>query len=201
MPLSLVKELKLMFVNYIPLMLINMVAGLFILASYVYLGLDGTQQKRWIPGFGMTGAIALTTGLHMIFTWPLPGSFNIAFGEMSVLFGILFIGASLSLANEWELLTVTIYAFFAGVAALVIGLRILNLGLTRQPILSAIGFILSGLSGICAAPALYLRTNHTLRLIGSIVLVAAALIWAFTGYMAYWGHLADYSKWVPYPMR
>lgn len=201
MPLSLVKELKLMFVNYIPLMLINMVAGLFILASYVYLGLDGTQQKRWIPGFGMTGAIALTTGLHMIFTWPLPGSFNIAFGEMSVLFGILFIGASLSLANEWDLLTVTIYAFFAGVAALVIGLRILNLGLTRQPILSAIGFILSGLSGICAAPALYLRTNHTLRLIGSIVLVAAALIWAFTGYMAYWGHLADYSKWVPYPMR
>lgn len=201
MPLSLVKELKLMFVNYIPLMLINMVAGLFILASYVYLGLDGTQQKRWIPGFGMTGAIALTTGLHMIFTWPVPGSFNIAFGEMSVLFGILFIGASLSLANEWDLLTVTIYAFFAGVAALVIGLRILNLGLTRQPILSAIGFILSGLSGICAAPALYLRTNHTLRLIGSIVLVAAALIWAFTGYMAYWGHLADYSKWVPYPMR
>lgn len=201
MPLSLVKELKLMFVNYIPLMLINMVAGLFILASYVYLGLDGTQQKRWIPGFGMTGAIALTTGLHMIFTWPLPGSFNIAFGEMSVLFGILFISASLSLANEWDLLTVTIYAFFAGVAALVIGLRILNLGLTRQPILSAIGFILSGLSGICAAPALYLRTNHTLRLIGSIVLVAAALIWTFTGYMAYWGHLADYSKWVPYPMR
>ena len=201
MPLSLVKELKLMFVNYIPLMLINMVAGLFILASYVYLGLDGTQQKRWIPGFGMTGAIALTTGLHMIFTWPVPGSFNIAFGEMSVLFGILFIGASLSLANEWDLLTVTIYAFFAGVAALVIGLRILNLGLTRQPILSAIGFILSGLSGICAAPALYLRTNHTLRLIGSIVLVAAALIWTFTGYMAYWGHLADYSKWVPYPMR
>lgn len=201
MPLSLVKELKLMFVNYIPLMLINMVAGLFILASYVYLGLDGTQQRRWIPGFGMTGAIALTTGLHMIFTWPLPGSFNIAFGEMSVLFGILFIGASLSLANEWDLLTVTIYAFFAGVAALVIGLRILNLGLTRQPVLSAIGFILSGLSGICAAPALYLRTNHTLRLIGSIVLVATALIWAFTGYMAYWGHLADYSKWVPYPMR
>lgn len=190
-----------MFVNYIPLMLINMVSGLFILASFVYLGLDSTQQKRWIPGLGMSGAIALTTGLHMIFTWPVPGSFNIAFGEMSVLFGILLIGASLSLANDWDLLTVTIYAFFAGVAALVIGLRILNLGLTRQPILSGIGFILSGLSGICAAPALYWRTNHTLRLIGTIVLVAAGLIWALTGYMAYWGHLADYSKWVPYPMR
>jgi putative membrane protein len=42
----------LMFIDYISLMLINMVAGLFILAYYVYSGLDGADQKRWIPGFG-----------------------------------------------------------------------------------------------------------------------------------------------------
>lgn len=190
-----------MFINYITLMLINMVAGLFLLAYFVYQGLGDTNQKRWIPGFGMTGAIALTTGLHMIFTWPVPGSFNIAYGEMSVLFGILFIGASLALAQDWDLLTVAIYGFFAGLAAVVIGVRIINLGLTRQPLLSGIGFILTGLSGICAAPALYLRTNRTLRLVGAAVLIAAALIWALTGYMAYWGHLADYSKWVPSPMK
>jgi putative membrane protein len=114
------------------LMLINMVAGLFILAYYVYSGLDGADQKRWIPGFGMTGAIALTTGLHMIFTWPVPGSFNIAFGEMSVLFGIVFIGASVALAQNWELVTVTIYAFFAGVAAILVGLRIITLRVTAS---------------------------------------------------------------------
>lgn len=92
-----------MFIDYITLMLINMVAGLFILAHYVYQGLDGTHQKQWIPGFGMTGAIALTTGLHMIWTWPLAGSFNIAFGETTVLFGILFIEVSIALAQGWEL--------------------------------------------------------------------------------------------------
>lgn len=59
-----------MFINYITLMLINLVVGLFLLAGYVYLGLSEAHQKRWIPGFGMVGAIALTTGLHMIFTWP-----------------------------------------------------------------------------------------------------------------------------------
>lgn len=186
-----------MFINYISLMLINMVAGLFLLAYYVYDGLDGDRQQRWIPGFGMTGAIALTTGLHMIFTWPIRGSFNIAYGEMSVLFGILFVTASVTLANGWDLLTVTIYAFFAGAAAILVGLRIIDLRLTRQPILSGIGFILSGLGGICAAPTFYLRTNRTLRLVGTLVLIAAALIWALTGYMAYWGHLADYSNWVP----
>jgi hypothetical protein len=57
-----------MFIDYITLMLINMVAGLFILAYYVYSGIDGADRTRWIPGFGMSGAIALTTGLHMIFT-------------------------------------------------------------------------------------------------------------------------------------
>lgn len=57
-----------MFIDYITLMPIDMVAGLFILAYYVYSGLDGADRKRWIPGFGMTGAIALTTGLHTIFT-------------------------------------------------------------------------------------------------------------------------------------
>lgn len=97
-----------MFINYITLMLINMVAGLFILASFVYQDLAEIYPKRWIPGFGMTGAIALATGLHMIWTWPVPGSFNIAYGEMSVLFGTLFLGASLALAFGWDLITVAI---------------------------------------------------------------------------------------------
>ncbi len=190
-----------MFINYITLMLINMVAGLFLLAYYVYQGFEGENQKHWIPGFGMTGAIALVTGLHMIFTWPVRGSFNIAYGEMSVLFGIVFIGASISLAQGWDLLTVAIYAFFAGAAAILVGLRIINLGLTKQPIVSGIGFILSGLAAMCAAPALYFKANRSLRLVGVVVLVVAALIWALVGFQAYWGHLANYSDWVPSTMQ
>lgn len=190
-----------MFIDYITLMLINMVAGLSLLAYYVYEGIDSLKQKQWVPGFGIVGAIALTTGLHMIFTWPIGGSFNIAFGESSVLFGVLFVGASIALAQGWELLTLAIYAFFAGLAAVVIGIRLMNLGLTKQPFLSGIGFILTGLAGICAAPTLYLKTNRAWRLFGAGVLVAAALIWAITGYMAYWSHLEGFQKWVPAPMR
>ncbi|TFI55522.1 DUF981 domain-containing protein [Mastigocladus laminosus UU774] len=190
-----------MFVNYITLMLINMVAGLFLLAGYVYFGLDHAYQKRWIPGFGMTGAIALVTGLHMTFTWPVRGVFNIAYGEMTVLFGILFLSTSLALALGWDLLTVTIYGFFAGLAAIVIGVRIIDLNLTRNPLLSGIGFILTGLGGVCAAPTLYLKTNRKWRLFGAILLVIAALIFAFVGYITYWNHLGEYSNWKPLPMR
>lgn len=189
-----------MFINYVPLMLINMAAGFVLLATFVYFGLK-QNSKQWIPGFGMVGAVALATGLHMIWNWTLPSSYNIAFGELSVLFGIIFIGASLSLALGWDLLTVTIYAFFAGIAAIVIGFRMINLGMTKQPILSGMGFILSGLAGVLAAPALYWRLNSKLQLSAAVILMIPALIWAYTGYLAYWGHLENYLKWVPSTLK
>jgi len=134
----------------------------------------------------------------MIWTWPISGSFNIAFGELTVLFGVLFIATSLALALSWELITIAIYAFFAGLAAIVVGLRIYSLGLTRSPLITGIGFILTGLGGVLAAPTLvYLKGNRTWRLVGATVLMVAALIWAYTGYMTYWGHLAQYSDWQP----
>ncbi len=57
-----------MFIDYLSLMLINLAGGLTLLAAYVYFGLDDKNQQRWIPGFGVAGAIALITGLHMTFT-------------------------------------------------------------------------------------------------------------------------------------
>lgn len=191
-----------MFVDYITLMLINMVAGLVLLADFVYRGLEGANPKRWIPGFGLVGAIALATGLHMIWTWPVPGSFNISFGETSVLFGALYVAASVALAMNWDLLTLTIYAFFAGLTAILVGVRIINLEQTRQPLVAGLGFILTGLGGVLAAPTLvYLKTNKGWRTLGAAVLLLAALIWAIIGYMAYWGHMASFSEWQPPVMR
>lgn len=190
-----------MFIDYLPLLLINMAAGLFILACYVYKGIDDQDQRPWGPAFGMVGIVALLNGLHMTWTWPLPGSYNVAFGEMSVLFGILFLAAAWALAKGWDLMPVAIYGFFAGGAAILIGIRIISLGLTKEPLLSGIGFILSGMGGVFAAPVLYLRTHQTLRIMGAVVLIAAAIIWAITCYMAYWMHLSSLSKWLPALMR
>jgi putative membrane protein len=186
-----------MFIDYITLMLVNLAAGLTLLAAYVYFGLDGKNQKRWVPGFGVVGAIALVTGFHMVLTWPVTGSFNIAFGETTVLFGILFTATSLALAMGWELFTLGIYGFFAGLVSFLIGCRIINLGLTLMPMLAGSGFILVGLGGIFSTLTLYLTTNRLLRTIGSVVLMVAALIFAFIGLSAYWIHLANFSTWQP----
>ncbi|MBD1873358.1 DUF981 domain-containing protein [Nodosilinea sp. FACHB-131] len=191
-----------MFIDYITLMLINMVAGLVLLADFVYRGLDGANLKRWIPGFGLVGAIALVTGLHMVLTWPVPGSFNISFGETTVLFGGLYLATAIAIAQGWDLLSLAVYAFFAGLTSVVVGARIINLGQTQQPLVAGLGFILTGLGGVLAAPTLvYLRGNKSWRILGAIVLLVAALVWAIVGFRGYWGHLEGFSDWQPPVMR
>lgn len=190
------------FIDYLTLLLINMTAGYCLLSSYVYWGLDDPLNKRWVPGFAIVGFIALIFGAHMTLTWPLIGQYNSAYGEMSVFFGVIFLGAALTIARGWSLLTVAIFAFYAGAAAVLLGLRIMSLGLTRTPALAGIGFILSGLAGVFAAPTFrWLRQNRPFRTLAAFVLGAAAVIWAIIGYLAYWGHMEGFAGWVPLAAR
>jgi putative membrane protein len=71
----------------------------------------------------------------------------------------------------------------------IIGIRIINLGLTNGPLISGIGFILTGAGGIFAELIILNRHRKWLRIVAAVVLIAAAIIWARTGYLAYWMHL------------
>ncbi len=64
------------FIDYVTLLLVNMVAGYALLAAYVWIGLDDPLNKRWAPGFAIVGLIALVFGAHMTITWPLIGSYS-----------------------------------------------------------------------------------------------------------------------------
>jgi putative membrane protein len=185
-----------MFIDYLTVMILNLVAGLVILAWFVFRYLDKDQIKV-APGLLVTGFISTVTGLHMIFTWPLPGSNNIPMGEMSLLFGVLLFAAGIAVIKNWDLLTLTIYAVFAGFAAIVIGLRYINLGMSKSPLMSGMGFILAGAGAMLTFPVYLLRRNKGVRIIVALVLLVAAAIWALTAYGAYWGHLESFSKWSP----
>ena len=82
-----------MFIDYLTIMLVNMAAGLAILALFVLKYLNG-DRKKLAPGFLVAASWPLVTGLHEIFTWPIVSSYNIPFGEMSVLYGVLMLGAA-----------------------------------------------------------------------------------------------------------
>jgi putative membrane protein len=177
-----------MFIDYVTLMLINMAAGLATLAVFLWKYPD-EGKEIWALAFGISGLVAAVCGFAMVFTWPLPKPYNMPYGEMSVFLGMLFLAASWSLAKGWRLQALDVYAFFAGGAAVLLGIRIIDLSLTQSPVLSGTGFILTGLGGVFAGLVLRMHKIKWLRIIGSIVLLAAAAIWALTGYMAYWIHM------------
>lgn len=178
-----------MFIDYVTLMLINMVGQLVILAFFLYKGMDSQDKASWAPAFGTAGLVGVICGFMMIFTSPLPKPYSMAFGEMTVLMSILFVAAAWTLAKDWNLLPLGIYAFFAGLAAILLGVQIIHLSLTAVPVLSGAGFIITGLGGVFAGFTLWPREMKVFRIIGALVMLAAAVIWALTAYMAYWQHM------------
>lgn len=186
-----------MFIDYVPLMLVNMAAGLCALAHFIMKGLTSDDHRPWAPAFAAAGAVALACGLKMIFTWPLPGSYNIAFGELSVLFGAVFAAAALSAALRWRLEAVTVYALVAGAFAIAAGIRIIALKMTQEPLLSGAGFVFTGLGGVCSYAALRWRQAALLRFAGAALMLAAAAIWIVTAFAALWMHLEKLAPWMP----
>lgn len=178
-----------MFIDYVSLMLINMVGGLVILACFIWRDIDREDNRFWAPAFALPGIIAAVSGFAMTLSSPLPKPYSSAYGETSILLGFLFLAAAWSLAKGWKLFPLGIYAFFAGLTGVIIGIRIINLGLTASPLISGLGFILTGSGGIFAEIVILNRHRKWLRVIGALVLLSAAAIWAFTGYFAYWIHL------------
>jgi len=190
-----------MFIDFLTLIMINLVAGTALLAYYIYAGMDAKDQRPYSAAFGIVGLLAVILGLYLSFTWPLPGSYNIGYGEATTLFGAVFLATAVSLSQGWDLLPVAIYGFFAGVDAIIVGIRIISLGLTNEPIVSGVGFIIAGLGGVLAAPGLkMLKINKTFRIIAAIVVAITAGIWAVTFYVSLWSHLASFSSWLPATM-
>jgi putative membrane protein len=190
-----------MFIDYLTVVMINLVAGSVLLAYYLWKGIDEKDQRPYAAAFLATGLLSLIAGLQLSFTWPLPGSFNVGYGDATTLFGVVFLAAGIALSQGWSLLPVSIYAFFAGIDAVVVGIRILSLGLGQEPVVAAAGFVLAGLGGLGAFPFFqWFRKNQVVRWIAILLLLATAAIWAVTFYSALWAHMASFSKWVPATM-
>jgi putative membrane protein len=178
-----------MFIDYLTLMLVNMAAGLLILAFFLWRGLGSPGEKSWAAGFAVAGLVALLTGLHMTFAWPITraGDHNLTwtnptYGEPSVLLGAAFLGAALVVARGWSLVPVAIYGLVAG------------LGLSAAPLLTGIGFIATGLGGPLVLAVVLATGQRWTRALAAVVLVAVAGLWLFTAAMGYWGHLAMLSQ-------
>ena len=190
-----------MFIDFLTLVMINLVAGTVLLAYYLWRGIDEEDSRPYAPAFFVTGLISLVCGLQISFNWPLPGAYNVGYGDATTLFGVVFLATALSLWQRSSLIPVSIYAFFAAIDGLIVGVRIWSLQITQEPLVSALGFILAGLSGLGVFPFLmWFRQNKMVRYVGILLLLATALVWGVTFYGSLWAHMLSFAKWVPATM-
>lgn len=171
-------------------MLANLACGCLQAAWFIYSNPGKEEQGKFIAGFGITGLVALITGFFMIFKWMLPGSYNIAFGEPTVLFGAVFAGTAVSIGKGWDLGGMKVYAVISGFVAVVVGIGIIEQGLTLMPAASGTAFIFTGAGAIFAA---FAGKHHIVRMLASLLLFAVSLFWIYMTAIAYMGHLAEYS--------
>ena len=186
-----------MFIDYLAVMLINVGAGLALLAHYLYVKPAPEARRSWASGFFAVGLLGLVTSVPMVLTWPLPGGYNVAYGEPALLISVLFLAAAVTLTFQWEPLIPAIYGFFGAIYSIVIGIRMEALHLSSHPLVAFVGFLLAGLGGMLVLPALQWHDNRTLTIVTSVVLGLAAILWLYTGYTAGWGHVLDFAKYVP----
>jgi putative membrane protein len=190
-----------MFIDYVTLMLVNMSGGFILLGAFLLNGMPEGDARKWVAAFAVAGLIAFVTGLRMTFTWPLPGPYNMLFGESSVLLGAIFLGIALALGMNSALSPLAALIAVASLTAVLLGCRVMNLGLTARPAATAIGFILSGIAGLLTASAFLWSAARTPRTLGAVALFIAAALWLFVGYSGYWAHAKLQSAWEPPTMH
>lgn len=186
-----------MFIDYAAVMLVGLGAGFVVLAHYLFRNPEREERQAWAAAFFASGLIGLVTSVPMVLTWPLPSSYNIAFGEPALFLSIAYLGAAITLTFRWEPLLPALFGFFGGLIAIVVGIRIMNLGMTKEPLLTGVGYLAAGFGGCLTLPAINWRHVRWVAILAATLLGLAALIFLFTGYEAYWSHLAQFAKWAP----
>lgn len=120
--------------------------GLVMLGRQLLTSPQEVEADGWALTFGILGGILTATGLHMTLTWPLAaGGFpfdNIIFGETSLGFGVLLLGAAL-------------YLWKRGAAALATSKPVETLARVAQPITVFVGGLGLSLLAIAVAGVKY----------------------------------------------
>ncbi len=188
-----------------------LVAVSLVLVAWFFVRYIENDQQKVAPGFLAVGFLLGLSGLDIIFRWPLVGSYNIVFGEPMAMFGVLLFFTGLALLKGWDLHTIGIFSVFAGLVAIVLGIRMwygievtnkagekVLQGMTKEPALAGLSFILTGIGGMLSLPAYLLRKSMVVRVIIAIIFVVAAVLFAFTGYGSYWSHPQSFATSKPH---
>lgn len=127
-------------------------------AAFINYRRHGTKDIEEVlkPGvfpLGLLGSFILVMGFYGEMAWPLPGSYNILFGDPFILLGIVILSIAVALGLKQKLQYVGVLAFFSGLIAIYYGANAYLQGMTSEPLAMFGMYIAFGLTGVFTFPA------------------------------------------------
>ncbi len=127
-------------------------------AAFINYRKNGTKDIEEVlkPGvfpLGLLGSFIFIMGLFGEIAWPLPGSYNILFGDPFILLGVVILSIAVALGLKQKLQYVGVMAFFAGIIAVYYGYHAYMQGMTNEPLAMFGMYIAFGLTGVFTYPA------------------------------------------------
>lgn len=151
----------------------------------------GDFRKGLAAAIGVCGAYLFLTGLAISLTWPFAmsgGAYNVLFGGVATLGGLLLLATSATLFLNANLAAVSYFALVAGLYAAVDAFAMVNYGLTKDPMLSALGYLSFSATAVLSVPATHTE-NKALRWIFAIFAILFAIAWGYQAANFTWSHL------------
>jgi len=142
---------------------------------------------------GASGFYLFLTGIAISFIWPFGaisgGLYNVLFGGIAALGGLLLLAISIVLFLNSSLAPVSYFAVVVGLYAVVGAYAMVSYGLTKEPLVSALGYLSFAVTAFLSVPATH-SDNKWLRWLFAVFAFLFALAWVIQAAQFTYGHLA-----------
>lgn len=136
-------------------------------------------------GFAVAGAAAgfylFVSGVAISFMWPFTlanGVYNILFGGIASLGGLVLLAGSIALYMNANLKPIAYFAAVAGIYAVIDAYAILSHNLTSEPVLSALAYLAFAAPAFISVPMVHLGGKRW-RLVFAVLAFLFAIAWLF----------------------
>ncbi len=199
--------MPILFIDPLDLWLMILGSTLLLTSYWAYINFIASREGNELKLINRTlgyyyiavGIYALASGLWASAVWPLPGSYNIVLIDPWPIFGVALLIVGLANIFGFSLVGLTYGIAALSIPVIVYGSAIWVNGLTRQPALSGLLYILIGLSGLLSPlVAYYSRRIRAVAAVVVVLLIAAGFIALWIGVLAAFDHIERWSRWTPW---
>ncbi|MCL5680238.1 MAG: DUF981 family protein [Candidatus Marsarchaeota archaeon] len=186
------------FVDSLAVMLLALGSSASLMAIYFIMAALQKKniQNLVVPSliFGMFDTVS---GFIMAFAWPLPGAYNILFGDPMLFLGLILTSAAIMLYKNMDLRILSVPGFLFGIYVLIEGIGIVTIkGLESgfDQVIATSLYTFAGLSALFS-PLMYANPKthdgkYAYYFLAAL-LILTALVALIIGYSAIYGHLAS----------